>query len=174
MKKLIAQKICIGVADTMFARGDMGGLAVKTLREYAKQLGKEKQVEVVRVTVPGFKDLAAACVRLFEKDKCAIAIALGMVGGEAIDEACAMVADIGLQYAQVHAGKHIVGVMVYSNEAKRKDGSIDDAKLAQIMRHRTIEHAKNALDLVLQPENLSKKAGTGQRQGGKNAGFVRL
>lgn len=168
------KKIRIGVVDTMFARGDMGGLAEKTLQSYSKELGVSKQLEVVRVTVPGFKDLAAACVKLFRERKCVICIALGMAGGEEIDEQCAMVADIGLQYAQVQEGKHIVGVMVYSNEARGKDGKIDDTKLASIMRHRVIEHSKNALEMVFAPEKMRKRAGTGQRQGGKNAAFFRI
>lgn len=168
----LAKKIRVGVADTMFARGDMGGLAERTLREYALQ--RKWRVEVVRVTVPGMKDLPVACKKLLEEEKCGIALALAFVGGEEIDEQCALVADVGLQQAQLLTGKHIVGVMVYSNEARGKDGKIDDKKLASIMRDRTVKHAKNALDLLFAPESLRKKAGSGQRQGGKNAGFVEL
>ena len=47
----------IGVVDTMFARFDMGAEA---LDELASCPGHGTTFEVVRRTVPGFKDLAVA------------------------------------------------------------------------------------------------------------------
>jgi riboflavin synthase len=45
--------------------------------------------EIVRRTVPGFKDLAVGTRRLLEADGCAIGIACGMPGGAEIDDICA-------------------------------------------------------------------------------------
>lgn len=159
--------IRVGVADTTFARGDMGGLAERTLREQAAKM--RKRVEVVRYTVPGIKDLPVACAKLFAEKDCEIVVALGMVGGEEIDEQCALVADIGLQIAQILEGKHVIGVFVYEREAggNRK-------KLAEIMRDRTVKHCKNALELVFSASSLTKRAGTGRRQGGADADFFKL
>ena len=50
----------VGVADTMFARGDMGGLAIKTLS------GMQQNIRVERYTVPGIKDLPVAAKKLLE------------------------------------------------------------------------------------------------------------
>lgn len=163
--------IRIGVADTTFARGDMGGLAEQTLAREAAKI--KKRVEVARYTVPGIKDLPAACAKLFSEKNCEIVVALGMVGKEEIDEQCAFVADIGLQLAQLQAGKHVIGVFVYEGEARKK-GGVDAGKLAEIMRDRTIKHCKNALELVFSTSSLRRRAGSGQRQGGENAGFFKL
>lgn len=156
----------IGVADTMFARGDMGGLAVKTLQDAARKRGLP--VKVVRYTVPGFKDLPVACVKLFKESKCDLVVALGMAGGAPIDEQCAFVADLGLQDVQLKFEKHVIGVMVYAKEAK------NDSQLAQIMRDRTVKHCQNALDLLSDPFSLTARAGTGQRQGGPHAGGFKI
>ncbi len=156
----------------MFSRGDMGGLAEKTLREYSRQ--RKWPVEVVRVTVPGMKDLPVACKRLLEEKNCAIALAFAFVGGEDIDETCAFEAGIGLQFAQLLSNKHILGVFVYTREAMGRGGEVDAKKLAAIMRDRVTKHAKNALEMIFDPDSLKKRAGTGQRQGGKNAGGWKL
>ena len=54
----------IGVVDTMFARYDMGAEA---LDELAACPGFGTTFEVVRRTVPGFKDLGVECKRLIEE-----------------------------------------------------------------------------------------------------------
>ena len=51
----------IGVVDTMFARYDMGAEA---LAELASGPGHGSRFEVIRRTVPGFKDLGVAAKRL--------------------------------------------------------------------------------------------------------------
>ena len=159
----MTKQIRIGVADTMFALGDMGSLAVKTLN------ASKKPIRIFRYTVPGIKDLPVACKKLFREKKCEVVVALGMVGGEEIDEECALVADVGLQFAQVKAGKHIIGVFVYEREARG-----NNKKLVEIMRDRTVKHCRNALDLLFNPRSLAKRAGTGQRQGGDNAKPIKL
>jgi len=53
----------IGVVDTMFARYDMGAEAIDELADCP---GHGSTFEVVRRTVPGFKDLGVAAKRLIE------------------------------------------------------------------------------------------------------------
>ncbi|TLZ61308.1 MAG: riboflavin synthase [Methanobacteriota archaeon] len=123
---------------------------------------------VVRYTVPGIKDLPVASRILFEEQKCDIVIALGMVGRLPVDKDCALVTDYGLQLVQAQAGRHILGVMVHEDEAK------DDAELAFLFDRRAREHAINCYDLLFRPEELRKRAGTGQREGFADAGPVRV
>lgn len=147
----------IGVVDTTFASVDMGGIVVKTLQAHATG------VRIDRYTVPGIKDLAVACKRLFDAG-CDIAIACGMPGPEAVDKQSAHVASTGLQFAQVLAGKHIVEVFVHLDEAK------SPKELEALCHNRCAEHALNALALLKGPTALSGKAGTGQRQGYADVG----
>ena len=91
-----------------------------------------------------------------------------MVGRQPVDKDCALVADYGLQLVQAQAGRHILGVMVHEDEAK------DDAELAFLFERRAREHAINCYDLLFRPEELRKRAGTGQREGFADAGPVRV
>jgi len=152
----------IGIADTSFARYDMASAAADELKK------KGGGFTIVRYTVPGIKDLSAACRILFDEQKCDIAIALGMVGRQSVDKDCALAADFGLQMVQALTGKHILGVMVHEDEAK------DEAELAWLFERRTREHAINCYDLLFRPEELRKLAGTGQREGFEDAGPLRV
>jgi len=152
----------IGIADTTFARYDMAAAALDELKRQGSGF------TVVRYTVPGIKDLPVASRILFEEQKCDIVIALGMVGRQPVDKDCALVADCGLQLVQAQAGRHILGVMVHEDEAK------DDAELAFLFDRRAREHAINCYDLLFRPEELRKRAGTGQREGFADAGPVRV
>ena len=151
----------VGVADTMFARTDMGKIAIETLERTARERNYDVQIE--RYTVPGIKDLAIGSKKLFDESGCDIVIALGFVGEAEVDERCAMEAGIGLIMAELGAGKHILKVFVHSSEAE------NDMKLGDILKDRVEKHSINALDLAFRPKTLLKKAGTGQRQGGVNA-----
>ncbi|MFH1256221.1 MAG: riboflavin synthase [Candidatus Diapherotrites archaeon] len=153
----------IGVVDTMFSRADMGSLCVKTLKKNAP-----KPIEVLRMTVPGVKDLPVAAKKLLEEENCAIAIALGMPGKEEIDKVCAHEASQGLIHAQLLSNRHVIEVFVHEDEAK------NDNDLAELMKNRTEKHALNALDLLFNPESLVRRAGTGQRQGRENAIALQL
>lgn len=124
--------------------------------------------EVIRYTVPGIKDLPAACRLLFEDHKCDVVMALGMVGKQNVDKDCALAADFGLQLCQQAVRKHIIGVMVHEDEAA------DERTLAWLFDRRTREHAINTYDLLFRPEALSARAGTGQREGYEDAGPLRL
>ena len=151
----------VAVVDTTFARVDMA-------REVLEELARHPpwKVEVVRATVPGMKDLPVACKRLLDQG-CDLALALAWVGGERIDEQCAHEANLGLQWAQLLTNKHILGVFFHESETP------DPAAQARTARGRAREHALNALWMLFAPEELAKRAGTGQRQGGDDVGPLR-
>ena len=151
----------IGIADTTFARVDMGAIAIDQL----KKLGTGFKVE--RYTVPGVKDLPVACKKLFSERQCDLVMALGMPGGQEIDKVCAHEASTALIHVQLMAEKHIIEVFVHEDEAK------DAKELSFLAEQRTREHAANAYSLLFKPEELTRKAGTGQRQGFKDAGPIR-
>ena len=148
----------IGVADTTFARYDMGGAAISEL----KSLGTGFTVD--RYTVPGIKDLPVAAKLLLENHQCDIVLALGMPGPEDIDKQSALVADYGLQQAQLLTNRHVLGVFVYEDEAK------DNRELARLADRRSREHATNVYNLLFRPEEMRRKAGTGQREGFEDVG----
>ncbi len=151
----------IGVADTTFARVDMGRIAIDEIRKHAS-------VGIERYTVPGIKDLPVACKKLIEERGCEIVLALGMPGGAEKDKICAHEASQGLIMAQLMTNRHIIEVFVHEDEAG------DDRELAWLAGRRTREHAVNAVRLALHPKELEKAAGTGQRQGFEDAGPARL
>jgi len=157
-------KKIIGVADTMFARADMGSLAIKTLlnSKYADK------IKIIRYTVPGIKDLPVAAKKLIEEKKADIVLAIGFAGKARIDKTCAHEASLGIILAQLLTNKHILGITVFEDEAK------NDKQLKEIMRDRTIKHALNALDLLFNQKSLQERAGTAQRQGSKNAKIIDL
>ena len=151
----------IGVADTTFARVDMGAAAIDELRN----TGTGFKVE--RYTVPGIKDLPVAAKKLLEERGCDIVIALGMPGAQAIDKTCAHEASTGLISLQLATRRHVIEVFVHEDEA-------EDAKgLAWLAERRAREHAVNAYDLLFRPERLEANAGKGLRQGFDDAGPIR-
>jgi riboflavin synthase len=152
---------CIGVVDTMFARYDMGGEALDELKDCP---GFGTRFEVVRRTVPGFKDLAVQCKRLIEQEHCAIVVALGMPGKAEIDKVCAHEASTGLMSAQLMTSTPILEVFVHEDE------EADPARLAEVCRNRARKHARNAYWMLYEPEQLTRRAGQGIRQGYDDAG----
>ncbi|MBI4416487.1 MAG: riboflavin synthase [Euryarchaeota archaeon] len=152
----------IGVVDTTFARWDEGRAVVDELK------GLSGAFDVVRVTVPGIKDLPVACKKLIEEQGCDIVVACGYVGGAPIDRECANVADHALQHVQLMTNTHVLGVFVYETEAK------DEAELAWLCEQRAREHAVNAWRLLFKPGELATLAGTGQRQGFPDAGPIEV
>lgn len=154
----------IGVVDTMFARVDLGGFA---LDELASCPGHGDRFEIVRRTVPGFKDLAVACKILVERESCSIIVALGMPGRAPIDQVCAHEAAQGLMLAQLATSTHILEVFVHEGEA-------DDAEtLVAICEDRARKHARNAYWMLYEPDQLVRRAGQGVRQGHGDAGPIR-
>ena len=160
-KKQSSRPVRIGVVDTMFARYDMGGAAIAELTECP---GFGETFEVLARTVPGFKDLAVAAKNLIEKDRCAIVVALGMPGKEQIDKQCAHEASQGIMMAQLLTNTPILEVFVHEDEAS------DPAVLAQVFENRSRKHARNAYWMLFEPEQLSRRAGQGVRQGFDDAG----
>jgi len=150
----------IGIADTTFARVNMGAAAIDELKRHAT-------LRIERYTVPGIKDLPVACKKLIEERGCDLVMALGMPGGKEKDKLCAHEASQGLQLAMLMTNKHIIEVFVHEDEAK------DDRELAWLLEQRTREHAVNAVRLLLYPRELEREAGTGQRQGFPDAGPAR-
>jgi riboflavin synthase len=143
----------IGIADTTFARCDMGKAAIDELKS------NRSGFKIIRYTVPGIKDLPVSCKKLFEEQNCDIVIALGMPGPEEIDKQCAHEASTALLQTQLLCNKHILEVFVHEDEAK------DEKELAWLADRRAREHALNCLDLLFKPENLVKNAGMGLREG---------
>jgi riboflavin synthase len=150
----------IGIADTTFARVDMGKFAVNELRKHAS-------VSVERYTVPGVKDLPVACKILLEERGCDLVMALGMPGSAEMDRVCAHEASQGIIMAQLMTNRHIIEVFVHEDEAE------DGRELARLAEQRTREHAVNAVKLLAAPRALAREAGTGQRQGFPDAGPAR-
>jgi len=148
----------IGIVDTTFARYDMGRAATDELKSQGTGF------VIVRYTVPGIKDLPVASKILLEEQHCDIVLALGMPGPEEIDKQSALVADYGLQQVQLMTNKHVLGVFVYEDEMK------DKKELAKLSESRSREHAVNAYNLLFKPEEMRRKAGTGQREGFEDVG----
>jgi riboflavin synthase len=153
----------IGVVDTMFARVDMGTVAVQELEScpgYGERFG------VVRRTVPGFKDLAVECKRLVENEGCRILVALGMPGRAEIDQVCAHEASQGIMTAQLMTSTHILEVFVHEAEEDEPE------RLVAVCEDRARKHARNAYWLLYEPEQLTARAGQGVRQGYADAGPI--
>src|SRR3989344_2522305 len=135
----------IGIADTTFARINMGEAALQALQQ--KEVSSYGfKIKTERYTVPGFKDLPVAAKRLFEDYKCDIVLALGWVGKEDIDEVCAHEANLLLMQVEKEA--------------------VDNFKLQKkIALDRVQKHVLNALALLKGKEELTPLAGKGLRQG---------
>lgn len=150
----------IGIVDTTFARHDMAKAAIDELRQLCN-------VKIIRHTVPGIKDLPVEAKRLLENEGCDLVMVFGMPGAKPIDKQCAHEASLGLIWAQLLTNKHILEVFVFEDEAATEH------ELAKLAERRAREHARNAYQLLFKPEALTKKAGTGQREGAPDAGPLR-
>jgi len=145
----------------MFARYDMGAEAVDELKQCP---GHGTKFEVLRRTVPGFKDLGVECKKLIEEQDCLIVVALGMPGKAAIDQVCAHEASQGIMLAQLLTNTHVLEVFVHENEEE------DPARLAAVCVDRARKHARNAYQMIYEPDELTRRAGRGVRQGYADAG----
>jgi riboflavin synthase len=148
----------IGIADTTFARYDMAHAVISELQSLTAR------IKIIRYTVPGIKDLPVACKKLFDERICDIVMALGMPGSKPIDKQCAHEASTGLIHTQLLCNKHIIEVFVYEDEAQ------NDKELTRLANQRAREHARNVINLLFHPENLTKYAGHGLREGFEDAG----
>ena len=141
----------IGIADTTFARYDMGAAAIDELKKNASDL------KIIRVTVPGVKDLPVASKKLIEEEDCEIVMALGMPGP--IHEA-----STGLIRAQLMTNTHILEVFVHEDEEE------DPKELKKLADNRAREHAQNLIKMMFHPKQMRKEAGKGMREGKEDAG----
>lgn len=150
----------IGIADTTFARINMAEFAIDTI--------KKSNHGMERYTVPGIKDLPVACKILFDKYKCDIIMALGMVGTKPIDKQCSHEASLGIQIAQLMENKHIIEVFIHPDEAENEE------ELYNIAKNRTEKHAINVLELLKNKTSLTPNAGRGKRQGKDDEGPISI
>jgi riboflavin synthase len=151
----------VGVADTTFARYDMGTAAIDELQKHAS-------VKIERYTVPGIKDLPVASKKLIEEKGCDIVMALGMPGPKDIDKQCAHEASTGIIAAQLLTSTHIIEVFVYEDEVE------DEKELAWLADNRAREHAQNVLKMLFKPQEMEREAGMGKREGFEDAGPLRV
>jgi len=154
-------KINVGIADTTFARVDMGAMAINEIENTTTK------VNLIRYTVPGMKDLPVACMKLFKEYDCEICLALGMPGPEEKDKICAHEASQGIIQCQLMVGKHVIECFVHEDEATTPE------ELIAVCDNRAREHAQNVLNLLFNKEWLVKNAGKGLRQGYPDAGPIR-
>ncbi len=153
----------IGIVDTMFARYDMGAEAVDELKQCP---GFGERFEVLRRTVPGFKDLGVACKKLIEQEGCAIVVALGMPGKAAIDQVCAHEASQGIMLAQLLTSTHVLEVFVHENEEE------DPGPSGRRMRRPGPQARPQRLLDALRARPAHAGAGQGVRQGYGDAGPI--
>lgn len=151
----------VGVADTTFARYDMGAAAIDELR-------KNASVKIERYTVPGIKDLPVASKKLIEERGCDVVMALGMPGAADIDKQCAHEASLGIIAAQLLTSTHIIEVFVYEDEIE------GEKELAWLADRRAREHAQNVIKLLFKPHEMEREAGMGKREGFEDAGPLKV
>ena len=151
----------VGVADTTFARYDMGAAAIDELR-------KNASVKIERYTVPGIKDLPVASKKLIDERGCDIVMALGMPGAADIDKQCAHEASTGIIAAQLLTSTHIIEVFVYEDEIE------GEKELAWLADRRAREHAQNVIKLLFKPQEMEREAGMGKREGFEDAGPLKV
>ena len=152
----------VGIVDTSFSRVDMGRFVVDEIKETTTKL------KLIRRTVPGIKDLAVACKKLIEEEGCEACIALGMPGPMPKDKASTQIASQGLMLAQLLTNRHILEVFVHEDEANT------GKELYALCENRTREHAQNLIRMLLRPEDMVKRAGTGQREGFSDVGALKI
>jgi riboflavin synthase len=66
--------------------------------------------------------------------------------------------------AQLLTNTHVLEVFVHENEEE------DPARLAAVCVDRARKHARNAYQMLYEPEELTRRAGQGVRQGYSDAG----
>jgi len=148
----------IGICDTTFARFDMGAAAIDELKANAGDLN------IIRKTVPGIKDLPVSAKKLIEEEGCEIVMALGMPGPMEKDKICAHEASTGLIRAQLMTNTHILEVFVHEDEEENDD------ILKELAENRAREHAKNLIKMMFSPKQMQKEAGMGIREGKEDVG----
>ncbi len=150
-------KICI--VDTTFARVDMASAAIEVLRTLMPD------AVIVRRTVPGLKDIPVEAKLLLEREGCDAGMVFGWVGPTLNDKISYAVYSLALQMVQLEHRVHILDVTVHEDEAPE-----DPQRLREIALDRARKHAENLYLLLRRPDELTRRAGTGRRQGYPDAG----
>ena len=161
----------IAIIDTTFSTVDMGALVLDEISQASA--GEPHSYEIVRRTVPGFKDLTAASRSAIDAGA-SIVLACGMPGPEPIDESCAKDASFGLQMTQALTGVPVLELFVHMSEALTATGEVDAETLLRICEGRCRGHANNAIAMLAEPDVMIERAGTGRRQGGQDVGPLQL
>ena len=151
----------IAVVDTMFARYDMGAEALDELTSCPGHGERfdDGAPDGARLQGPGGGGQAA-----HRGGGLPIVVALGMPGRAPVDKTCAHEASTGIMMAQLMTSTPILEVFVHEDE------SDDPAVLAAVCRDRARKHARNAYWMLYEPEQLTRRAGQGIRQGFADAG----
>ncbi len=149
----------IGIVDTTFARVDMAKYAIEEIQSLVPR------AEIVRLTVPGFKNTPWAALKLLREKECEGVLVLGWIGRSLTDKITYAVASMGLILVQLETGKPVIDVTVHEDEAE------SDVELRNIAIDRARKHARN-LVLLLQGRDLTKFAGKGLRQGRPDVGPI--
>ena len=147
---------------------------LNNIQEYNEKMKETKFIDelkknasdlkIIRVTVPGVKDLPVASKKLIEEEDCEIVMALGMPGPMEKDKMCAHEASTGLIRAQLMTNTHILEVFVHEDEEE------DPKELKKLADNRAREHAQNLIKMMFHPKQMRKEAGKGMREGKEDAG----
>jgi len=156
--KLSKYKIC--VIDTTFARVNMGEIAVSELKKLLPS------ADIVRITVPGIKDLPGAAKRMISKENCDGVITLGWVGKREADRFSYLAMSLGLITVEILTEKVLIDVTVHEDESE------DEKELYRITIDRIKKHCKNLVDMLTNPNELVRNAGKGKRQGYQDIGSL--
>ncbi len=151
----------IGIVDTTFSRVNMAKIVIDELRNNLSN------VQIIRYTVPGIKDIPVAAKKLIEEHNCDIVITLGWVGKTQTDKYSYLASSMGIILVQLLTNKHVIDVTVHEDEAENPE------ELLQIAIDRARKHAHNLIALLRGKESLSRWAGMGRRQGGPDVGPIK-
>lgn len=151
-------RICI--VDTTFARVDMARRAIEVLKQLMPY------AQIFRRTVPGLKDVPVEILRMFEELGCDAGMVFGWVGPTLTDKITYAAYSIAMQLVQLKLGKHVIDVTVHEDEADNEE------TLLSIAIDRAEKHAYNLYLLLTNPEELSRYAGKGLRQGYPHVGPI--
>lgn len=151
-------KICI--VDTTFARVDMAKHAIEMLQVLMPD------AVIIRKTVPGIKDIPVAIKKLMVEQDCEAGMVFGWIGKSLTDKISYAVYSLAIQLIELELGRHIIDVTVHEDEAR------DERELYRIAVDRAKKHAENLYLILRNPEELTRRAGTGRRQGYPDAGPI--
>ncbi len=151
-------RICI--VDTTFARVDMAKHAIETLQVLMPD------AVIIRRTVPGIKDIPIAIKKLMTEQGCEAGMVFGWVGKTLTDKISYAVYSLAIQLVELELDRHIIDVTVHEDE------SGDEKELYRIAIDRARKHAENLYLILRNPEELTRRAGTGRRQGYPDAGPI--